>query len=99
MLAHIEIMELPEGGFTIIVNERFEELLSRGEALEVVAAVLFGASRVPYIHTYEEWDAHQMRYYAEEYQHPVAEIEDKRVLAKANTRLWPKEFLKLRLAK
>lgn len=94
----IELIQTEPGYFTVIVDDKFAHMCSRDEALGVVAAVLFGGTPAPFLKSYAQWDGWQILY-DEDPVEPVALIEDKRVLAQANTRLWPKEFLVRELTK
>lgn len=64
MPLHIELIETGAGGgFTVIVNGQFADMLCRDEALGVIAAALFtGCKRLPYLQTYEQWDAQDRRW-------------------------------------
>lgn len=87
---HIEIIENEDGYLTVIAGNQFAHGCGRDEALGVVAALLFSATKAPYIGTYERWHDMQRRY--GDLVEPVALLEDNRVLSKANTRLWPNNF-------
>lgn len=52
----IEVLNIAGAGYTVIVDGLFSDQLGKDEALGVVAAALFsGASRIPYVKSYEEW--------------------------------------------
>lgn len=63
MPLHIELIEPEPGHFTVIVGGRFADHLCRDEALGVVAAALYaGATGLPYLRTYEEWEYWDRKY-------------------------------------
>lgn len=52
----LELIETDRGYFTVIIGERFGDMLGRDEALGVIAAFLFNPSKMPpYLMTYERW--------------------------------------------
>lgn len=95
----IEILATEEHGITVIVDDKFADHLCRDEALGVVAAKLMGSEFIPYLQTFEQWHKWQLRHRCSEFVEPVAELADLRVMSRANTRLWPKQFLYLELKK
>lgn len=57
-MKHLEMFFTEEGYLTVIVDGRFADHLCLDEALGVVASALFsGRKELPYLKTYEQWDA------------------------------------------
>jgi hypothetical protein len=68
----IELLEVRPGDYTVIVSgQGFADRLCRDEALGVVAACLYGA-KPPYLRTYEQWVAWEIKYLREPIVQPVA---------------------------
>ena len=57
-MKQLEMFFTEEGHLTVIVDGRFADHLCVDEALGVVASALFsGRKELPYLKTYEQWDA------------------------------------------
>ena len=69
----LELIESESGFFSVIVGDRFADMLCRDEALGVIAAALFGGhGQMPYLKTYEMWTWWDRKYRSATRREPVA---------------------------
>ena len=73
MALHVELIETESGFFSVIVGDRFADMLARDEALGVIAAALFGGrGQLPYLKDYVTWDWWDRKYRSATRREPVA---------------------------
>jgi hypothetical protein len=76
MSIRLELIEPSPGLFTVIVGDKFGDMLGRDEALGVIAAVLFAPEKMPaYVGTYAQWIRRTRGWREHEWAEPVALIE------------------------
>ena len=71
---HLEMFNTHSGFFTVIVNDRFQPMLTRDEALWVCAQAIMGNVH-QYLQAYEEWKHREATLLHSELEKPVAALE------------------------
>jgi len=73
---HLEMFKTKDSvfSFTVIVDGRFQPMLTQNEALWVCAQAIMGQAS-PYLQTYEEWKQREAGFLHSEMPEPMAALE------------------------
>ena len=71
---HLEMIQTHSGFWTVIVDDRFQPMLSPDEALWVCAQALMGNVH-QYLRTYEQWKEREVSLLHSEMPEPIAALE------------------------